>query len=114
MIYDQYPGVYKNATDDLNTLKVLSLVYSLKSYSSGVHYTTEAMRAYPDVNFRYAIFPESSLPGSIVPLNFDQDNLEAEAQLGIKQGREVKSSDDARRNISEKHKDLYYKIIKAE
>lgn len=64
------------------TSDVMGRVNNIKSYDSSMWYAYNAMQAYPNVNYRYMIVPSKPMAGSILPLDFDQANLESELALG--------------------------------
>jgi predicted patatin/cPLA2 family phospholipase len=82
MIYDNYYAPLAPETNFL-TLDVISRVFSIASYDSSIWYTYQAIRAYPNVKYRYIIHPSKDLGGGIVPLNFNKTVLENEIQIGI-------------------------------
>lgn len=52
-------------------------------------WVTNAIRAFPDVEYRYAVFPTKKLPGTFVPLDFNPKHIEDEIQLGISDALEL-------------------------
>jgi hypothetical protein len=70
------------ASTSFNTIDVLSRVTNIQSYNGAIWYYHQAQEAYPAVKFRYVIIPSGPMPGGIVPLNFDQQILEQEVQMG--------------------------------
>jgi hypothetical protein len=66
----------------LTTSNVFSRVKAIQSYDTAMWYLYNAQLAYPNVNYRYLIIPSQPLAGSILPLDFDQANLQFELSLG--------------------------------
>lgn len=64
-------------------------VDELKKYYHLGWYLFAARAAHPDINYRYVIQPEKSLPGGIVPLDFDRAGLNAMIELGKKDALEA-------------------------
>lgn len=82
MIYDN-PYSPLPAETSFKTLEVFSRMLEIKSYDSNIWYTTNAINAFPLVNFRYTLVPSKPIPGGIVPLNFTPSVLQYEIDLGI-------------------------------
>ena len=61
---------------------VTSRVSSVNSYDSAMWFVYNAMQAYPKADFRFTIVPSASMPGGIVPLDFNRTVLQQEMQLG--------------------------------
>ena len=74
------------------TSDVVARAKNIKDYDHSMWYVYNAMQAYPNVNFRYMIVPSKPLAGSILPLDFDQANLESELALGESDAANVLSN----------------------
>ena len=42
----------------------------------------EAMRGYPEVNFRYLVVPRAPLPSNYIPLKFDPAAIDEMIEIG--------------------------------
>ena len=70
--------------NDYTTLQMLIRYLEItywKKYNEGI---VDAYIDFPEVNFRYAIGPSQTLPNSLVPLDFDPENINFMINLGIK------------------------------
>jgi predicted acylesterase/phospholipase RssA len=65
---------------EFKTLDVFSRTYEIKQYDNKVWELYTAIRAYPDVYFRYAIIPSANLEPA---LNFTKSAIEFDIALGI-------------------------------
>jgi len=71
------------AETKMTTIDVYKRIAEIAYYDAKMKNYYSAMTAWPDVNFRYAIFPSVQMPGGFIePLNFNQTILEWEVQLG--------------------------------
>ena len=77
---------------------------ALKSYYSVMSDVDEAMRAFPDVHFRYLIVPDSPLPSGTIPLDFKPQSIQEMMERGYKDAlnaiREGRSFDKVRRKLT--------------
>jgi hypothetical protein len=81
-------GVSKlsDSTSTMATLQVMGRVNNIQSYDSEVWYLYNSMLAYPDVNFRYILFPSKTIPGDLVPLDFRPDSIKTGFDVGVSDG----------------------------
>lgn len=62
----------------------------LQSYNDELADIQEFVMAYPDINFRYLLYPSSPLPGGLEMLNFDNSTSTWPMQLlGRKDGADI-------------------------
>lgn len=54
----------------------------IKNYDQSIWYLYYAIAAFPNVNYRYVIFPSKKMPGGFVPLDFDPKVIAEEIELG--------------------------------
>lgn len=80
-----------NITDydpaNYNTISNYSRYRSIKTYYSVIGDLNETMRGYPDVNFRYLVYPKEPLPHAFIPLVFDHDKMAEMTQIGMREGK---------------------------
>jgi len=70
------------------------------------------MAAWPDVDYRYIVFPSVNMPGGIVPLDFNQTNLEWEVQLGKNDtAKVINEGIDGRTILTQRYMENKQKII---
>ena len=70
--------------NDFTTLQMLIRYYEItnwKKYNQGL---VDSAIDFPDVNFRYVIGPSQTLPNSMVPMDFDPENINFMINLGVK------------------------------
>ena len=100
------------ASTSFNTLDVFARVSQINSYNSAIWYYHQAQLAYPAVKFRYVIVPSGSMPGGVVPLNFDQVILEQEVQMGKSDAANViKTGENGKEILNELFQEMQSRMI---
>lgn len=96
----------KNETS-FKTPDVLSRIYEIHSWDQSTWYSYNAMKAYPNVNYRHSIIPSQAVPGM---LNFTKEAIEFDIQLGIKDGqnalKEQRSSQEIVQELYKKAREI--------
>ncbi|CAG9329564.1 unnamed protein product [Blepharisma stoltei] len=111
LIFDCMPYTLPPETN-MTTLDVLKRVHDINGYDGQMWFYYNAMAAWPDVNYRYVVFPSVNMPGGIVPLDFNQTNLEWEVQLGKNDTEKVISEGiDGRTILTQRYMENRQKII---
>eukprot|EP00742_Colponemidia_sp_Colp-10_P001322 GILJ01001424.1.p1 GENE.GILJ01001424.1~~GILJ01001424.1.p1 ORF type:complete len:344 (-),score=68.19 GILJ01001424.1:81-1112(-) len=59
-----------------HTLEVLMRAMEIEKFDKALQLIEDAKLAYPDITFRYLIYPSVALPGQIVPLDFDEKAIQ--------------------------------------
>lgn len=100
------------ASSTFNTLDVLARVSQINAYNGAIWYYNQAKEAYPAVKFRYVIIPTGTMPGGVVPLNFDQVILEQEIQMGKTDAANViKNGENGRERIGQLYEEMRSRIV---
>jgi hypothetical protein len=66
------------------TLKVLERNWAIFRYDSSMRLVNEARQAYPEVNFRYLVYPSQKIPGAF---NFSSPALKEFVAVGLQDGK---------------------------
>lgn len=78
----------KNITGE-STSGVFSRYYEVMNYVISMHNYYDSRLDYPDVLFRYTVYPESKLPQGTIPLSFDHDKIMECIEIGYKDAEKV-------------------------
>jgi predicted patatin/cPLA2 family phospholipase len=73
----------------LHTLGVLTRVLEIIRHNNSIRDVVEAVRIYPEINFRYLVAPEKMLPSGSVPLHFKPKQIEEMIKLGETDGKKA-------------------------
>lgn len=96
------------STSTMKTLDVMGRVNNIQSYDSDVWYLYYAMTAYPEVNFRYILFPSKSIPGELIPLDFKPASLKAGFDVGVNDGlNAIRNSQVLKEDIDDRINNLF-------
>lgn len=104
MVFDNQINGLDTVAREWSTLEVMWRVQKVKSYNTAISYYFNAVNAFPDVNFRYIILPQTALPGGFVPLDFTKDVLDLEIVLGKQDTKRILDSNQDTRQVI---RDLY-------
>ena len=74
---------------NFTTWEVMDRTRSITSADSYIWYLYNAMLAYPGVNFRYTILPTTTLPGGLIPLNFNQKDMLEMMAMGVSDAEKI-------------------------
>jgi hypothetical protein len=79
---------YLNASNS-KTYSVLSRAQGISSADAYLWYLYNAQLAYPGVNFRYTVLPTQTLPGGLIPLDFDQKDMIEMMNQGMQDAEDI-------------------------
>jgi predicted patatin/cPLA2 family phospholipase len=74
---------------NLKAPQVLARIVEIVHYNNSMRDLMDALRFYPNVNFRYLVSPEKHLPSGSLPIQFDPKKLEEMIQIGIVDGEKT-------------------------
>ena len=78
-----------NNTQSFNTFQNYFRYLEFQYYYSVMSDLNEIIRAYPDVNWRYVVFPTEPLPTFYIPLGFNPESIREMIEFGYKDGHKV-------------------------
>eukprot|EP00831_Metopus_contortus_P060886 TRINITY_DN5277_c0_g1_i1.p2 TRINITY_DN5277_c0_g1~~TRINITY_DN5277_c0_g1_i1.p2 ORF type:complete len:114 (-),score=19.70 TRINITY_DN5277_c0_g1_i1:40-381(-) len=82
-IRDRYMG--KHDVGDYSTAGTKTQYYRGKDLRSAINYRWHCnytQKAYPKINWRYAVIPQKDVSDAAVPLNFDQKEIKKHIEQG--------------------------------
>jgi predicted patatin/cPLA2 family phospholipase len=89
-----------------NSFKMLMRYINISTKNLFMNTIESVLRNFPNVNYRYLIYPVKELPSSFPPLNFTEEEVEKMINIGIEDGENVVTNHGDSGNVRSLYKEF--------
>jgi predicted patatin/cPLA2 family phospholipase len=74
---------------DFTAAQMLYRYYQISQFQKTMIWISQGLAHFSDVNFRYIVYPKGPLDSSMIPINFDPENMDRLVKLGLQEAKDT-------------------------